>query len=95
VLYARGIGVDQNFGESYRWFALAAQSGDQDAAQKRDDVAKRLDAQTLTAVRAAVQSWTPEPQPDDAVTVRAPPGGWDPGAPAAPAGASKAKPKRV
>ncbi len=83
VLYARGIGVEANFGESYRWFALAAQSGDQDAAQKRDDVAKRLDASTLSAVRAAVQSWTLEPQPDDAVTVKAPPGGWDPSAPAA------------
>jgi localization factor PodJL len=96
VLYARGIGVEQNFGESYRWFALAAQAGDQDAAQKRDDVAKRLDAQTLSAVRAAVQNWTPEPQPDDAVTVKAPPGGWDPGTPASvPAAAPKGKPKRV
>jgi localization factor PodJL len=92
VLYARGVGVDQNFGESYRWFALAAQSGDQDAAQKRDDVAKRLDAPSLSAVRAAVQSWAPEPQPDDAVTVKAPPGGWDPSAPAA---APKGKAKRV
>ena len=96
VLYARGIGVEQNFGESYRWFALAAQAGDQDAAQKRDDVAKRLDAQTLSAVRATVQNWTPEPQPDDAVTVKAPPGGWDPGTPASvPAAAPKAKAKRV
>ena len=60
VLYARGIGVEQNFGESFRWFALAAQAGDQDAASKRDDVAKRLDAQTLSAVRATVQSWAPE-----------------------------------
>jgi localization factor PodJL len=95
VLYARGIGVEANFGESSRWFALAAQSGDQDAAQKRDDVAKRLDASTLSAVRAAVQSWAPEPQPDDAVTVKAPPGGWDPATPAAPAATPKGKAKRV
>ncbi|HVG51394.1 MAG TPA: hypothetical protein VM867_07170 [Xanthobacteraceae bacterium] len=92
VLYARGIGVDQNFSDSFRWFALAAQSGDQDAAQKRDEVAKRLDAPALASVRAAVQSWTPEVQPDDAVTVKTPPGGWDgTGAPAA----SKNKSKRV
>ena len=39
ILYARGIGVDQNLAESYKWFSLAAQQGDQDAAKKRDDVA--------------------------------------------------------
>ena len=92
VLFARGIGVEQNFGESFRWFALAAQSGDQDAAQKRDDIAKRLDPQTLAAMRTAVQGWTPELQPDDAVTVKAPAGGWDASA-ASPGG--KAKSKRV
>jgi len=96
VLYARGIGVEQNFGESYRWFALAAQSGDQDAAQKRDDVAKRLDAQTLSAMRSAVQKWAPEPQPDEAVTVKAPPGGWESGTQSsAPAAAPKGKAKRA
>ena len=34
ILYARGIGVDQNLAESYKWFALAAQQGDQDAGQE-------------------------------------------------------------
>jgi localization factor PodJL len=92
VIYARGIGVEQNLGESFRWFALAAQGGDQDAAQKRDDVAKRLDAQTLAAMQAAIQSWTPELQPDEAVTVKPPPGGWD--AASSPT-ASKTKAKRA
>ncbi|MGZ5828914.1 MAG: hypothetical protein ACXWJW_10285 [Xanthobacteraceae bacterium] len=90
VLYARGIGVEQNFGESFRWFALAALGGDQDAAQKRDDIAKRLDPQTLAAMRTAVQGWTPELQPDDAVTVKAPAGGWDASA-ASPSGKTKSK----
>ena len=52
ILYARGIGVDQNLAESYKWFALAAQQGDQDAAKKRDDVAARLDQQSLVAAQA-------------------------------------------
>ena len=39
ILHARGLGVDQNLAESYKWFALAAQQGDQDAGKKRDDVA--------------------------------------------------------
>ena len=35
INYARGIGVQQNFGESFRWFALAAQSGDHSAIAGR------------------------------------------------------------
>ncbi len=61
VLYARGLGVDPNLTESYRWFALAAAQGDQEAGKKRDDVAKRLDNQTLVAAKLAVQTWAPAP----------------------------------
>jgi localization factor PodJL len=61
VLYARGLGVTANLAESYRWFALAADQGDVDAGKKRDDVAKRLDAQTLVATKLAVQTWTAAP----------------------------------
>jgi localization factor PodJL len=77
ILYARGIGVDQNLAESYKWFALAAQQGDQDAAKKRDDVAARLDQQSLVAAKLAVQTWVADPPPDEAMNVKAPPGGWD------------------
>jgi localization factor PodJL len=77
ILYARGIGVDQNLSESYKWFALAAAQGDQDAASKRDDVAKRLDPASLTAARLAAEAFKPQPQPDAATTINAPPGGWD------------------
>ena len=77
ILYARGIGVEQNYAESYKWFALAAGKGDGDAAKKRDEVAAHLDAQTLEAAKLAVQKWSAEPQPEDAVNAKAPPGGWD------------------
>ena len=77
ILNARGIGMDQNLAESYKWFSLAAAQGDQDAGRKRDDVAGRLDAQTLAAAKLAVQTFQPEAQPDEAVNVKAPPGGWD------------------
>jgi localization factor PodJL len=82
ILYARGIGVDQNLAESYKWFSLAAAQGDQDSAKKRDDVAGRLDQQSLVAARLAVQTWAAEPAPDEAMNVKAPANGWD-GAPAA------------
>ncbi len=61
VLYARGLGAEQNLAEAYRWFALAAVQGDPDAAKKRDDVANRLDPQTLIAAKLAVQTWAATP----------------------------------
>jgi localization factor PodJL len=90
ILYARGIGVAQNYAESYKWFALAAAQGDKDAGKKADEVAAHLDTQSLAAAQLAVKTWTPEPQPDDAITVKAPPGGWDGTASATPA---KSKPR--
>jgi localization factor PodJL len=84
ILYARGIGLEQNLAESFKWFSLAAAQGDADAGRKRDDVAKRLDQQSLAAARLAIQTFTPERQPNDAIAVNAPAGGWD-AAPAAPA----------
>ncbi|MBR0752973.1 SEL1-like repeat protein [Bradyrhizobium jicamae] len=92
ILYARGIGVEQNLAESFKWFSLAAAQGDADAGHKRDDVAKRLDPQSLAAAKLAIQTFTPEPQPDDAVNVAAPAGGWD-GVPAKPAAATPAPAK--
>jgi len=88
ILYARGIGVEQNLAESFKWFSLAAAQGDADSVRKRDDVAKRLDAQSLAAAKLAIQTFTPEGQPDDAVNVASPAGGWD----VAPTQASSTKP---
>ena len=88
ILYARGIGVEQNLAESFKWFSLAAAQGDADSVRKRDDIAKRLDAQSQAAAKLAIQTFTPEPQPDDAVNVAAPQGGWD----SAPATANATKP---
>src|SRR5260370_3733112 len=77
ILYARGIGVEQNLAESFKWFSLAAAQGDADSATKRDDVARRMDAQSLAAAKLAIQTFVAEPQPEDAVIVATPPGGWD------------------
>jgi localization factor PodJL len=88
VLYARGVGVEQNFAEAYKWFDLAAKDGDKDAAKKRDEVALHLDQQSLAAARSAAETWTPQPQPAAATTVKAP-AAWE-----LPAnGSSAAKPK--
>ena len=51
--------------------------GDKEATKKRDDVGAKLDAASLAAARAAVQTFTAQPQPDEAISVKTPPGGWD------------------
>ena len=89
ILYARGIGVEQNLADSFKWFSLAAAQGDADSARKRDDIAKRLDPQSLAAAKLAIQTFTPEPQPDDAINVATPSGGWD----SAPAQAARQSPR--
>lgn len=88
ILYARGIGIEQNLAESYKWFALAAAKGDQDAAKKRDEVAARLDPQTLNAARLAAQTFVAEMEPEEAVGLKVPAGGWD-----RPTGGQPTKPK--
>jgi len=88
MLYARGSGEPQNYAEAYKWFALAAKQGDIEAANKRDAIAAQLDEATLAAADLVVKNWRPEPQPDEAVRVKIPTGGWDAAAPT-----PKAKPR--
>ena len=83
MLYARGLGVTQDLAASYKWFSLAAASGDTDAVKARDDVAKSLDAATVTRLAAEIAAW--KPQSIDLLANFAPIGTWsasfDPGQP--------------
>lgn len=76
VLRARGLGGKRDLAEAYKWFALAAAQGDDDAARKRDDVAKALGA-GLPAAKAAVDAFRPRPVDAAANTPPEPAGGWD------------------
>jgi localization factor PodJL len=78
VLYARGIGVEQNLAEAYKWFALAARDGDVESARKRDELAAHLDQRSLQVALQAAQTFVPQQQPEAAVLVKTPAGGWDP-----------------
>lgn len=59
IIFALGSGVKQDIATSYKWFALAAQQGDQEAAKKRDDVATHLDHAMLASAKMAVSTWRP------------------------------------
>ncbi|KLK89951.1 hypothetical protein AA309_28510 [Microvirga vignae] len=61
VLLARGFGIKQDLPKAYKWFALAAAQGDTDAAKKRDELAGRLSAAELTAVKGSLEQWHPRP----------------------------------
>jgi len=61
ILYARGNGVKPDIEESYKWFAIAARDGDQDAAQKRDEVANAMKPEQLASAKAKMELWKPQP----------------------------------
>jgi len=66
IVYALGSGAKQDLAVSYKWFALGANQGDQEAARKRDDLATHLDHTALAAAKLAVSTWKPMPISRDA-----------------------------
>ena len=72
ILYARGAGVDQNMAESYKWFSIVGAAGDQDAVNKRDEVAKALSEQELAKAKAEVASFKVADRNEEANTVDIP-----------------------
>jgi len=72
ILYARGDGVPRDLEKSYKWFAIAANDGDKDAAVKRDEVFNALRPEQAEAARASVANWTAEPINPDANEVEVP-----------------------
>jgi localization factor PodJL len=69
VIYARALGTPRDLAMSYKWFALAAASGDQDAAKRRDEIAGALSRQDLTNAEASVAAWSAKKILTDANTV--------------------------
>jgi len=72
ILYARGDGVPRDLEKSYKWFAIAANDGDKDAAVKRDEVFNALRPEQVEAARASVANWTAQPINMDANEVEVP-----------------------
>jgi len=93
VLLGRGLGTPTDLNQSFLWFSVAASQGDEDAARKRDEVAQRLKAEELAAIRTQAASWKPKALDAAANEVAAPPKGWD-AAPTA-AAAKSPKPARI
>jgi localization factor PodJL len=69
VLLSKGLGVPQSNKESYKWFAIAAASGDVDAAKSRDDMGARLSGGDLAAAKAMAADFRPRTPPEAATQI--------------------------
>ena len=61
ILHTRGMGVETDLVEAWKWFEIAARAGDADAAQKRDTLSSALNAEQLDKAKALAAQWKPEP----------------------------------
>ena len=94
ILYGQGMGVPQNLAESYKWFSVAARSGDKDAIAKRNEVAGVMDPADLKRARAIADAWKRQ-TPDAASNVVDVPASWRAAQPAARPGLDLATVKRA
>lgn len=59
ILYTKGMGVEEDLERAYKWFAVAAKGGDNDAVKKRDTVAQAMRPEQLEKARGAAELWKP------------------------------------
>ena len=58
ILAEHGLGTPKNLPEAYKWFALAATGGDEEAAKRRELIKLQLDPADLAEAEGTVGAWT-------------------------------------
>ena len=61
ILYESGRGVPASLVEAYKWYALAARSGDKDAIRRRDALREKLEPTSVNAVDTLIIKWRAQP----------------------------------
>jgi localization factor PodJL len=61
IIFAKGIGIEADAEQAYKWLAVAARGGDTDAAGKRDTLASAMRPEQLEKARGAAELWKPQP----------------------------------
>jgi localization factor PodJL len=61
ILYENGMGVEKNAIEAYKWFVLAAKSGDKDSSARRDAMKAKLSAEQLAVAEVELEAWRSKP----------------------------------
>ncbi len=93
ILYENGLGVKRNTGEAYRWFALASEAGDKEAARRRDAARRRLPPTMIKQIEREIKAWSPAPVDEAANSLPSLQVEATAEAPEAPAAAAAAAPK--
>ncbi|MFO1184257.1 MAG: SEL1-like repeat protein [Bauldia sp.] len=57
ITYATGRDVAQDLVAAHKWFNLAALRGNQEAAQRRQEIASELSAAEISAAQRAAREW--------------------------------------
>jgi localization factor PodJL len=70
ILYENGRGVPRDLQEAYKWYALAARSGDPVAARRLDQIKARMDQAGVDAAELKLAAWQPVPAAADPIASR-------------------------
>ena len=57
ILYQHGLGVEQDDGQAYQWFSLAALSGDAEAGKRKSEVASLIGKAQAAEIARRVAAW--------------------------------------
>jgi hypothetical protein len=64
-MYAKGLGVPQDYVQAHMWFNLAAAKGDADAIKNRDRVSTMMTPAQIAEAQKLAREWKPkEPEPE-------------------------------
>ena len=69
MLNEAGQGIPKNLAEAFKWYALAARSGDTEAGKRLEIVRRQMSKGEIAGAEKAVQTWMPVdmlPQPGTA-----------------------------
>ena len=61
MLHENGLGVPKDAQLAYKWFELAARSGDAEAGRRRDEAKARLSAADLATAGERASAWRAKP----------------------------------
>jgi TPR repeat protein len=60
LMYANGWGVPQDYVRAHIWFNLSAAQGDQNAAETRDRILKRMTPAQIAEAQKLAREWQPK-----------------------------------
>ncbi|WEX09092.1 peptidoglycan-binding protein [Chelativorans sp. AA-79] len=78
ILATKGVGIPVDLVEAYKWFDIVARTGDDDAAAKRDEIAKTMAPADLAQAQGKAKLWTAR-QPKPAANSVTIPAEWQQG----------------